>query len=727
MTDSVQKRFKVPFSRARRLATLAFLAVLFGAGAARAQVNAYVASTGNTSVLVINTATNTTTATVTGTGARTITLSPDGMFAYSTDFGGISKIDTATNTIVATVATGQLVVGAALTADGATAYVANNGTGTISVVDTATMTVTATLPIFPQAIATTPDGPAIWVTSNILVPPFPAVVDVIDSATNTFTTFTLPHGSDSPTSIAFTPDGAFAYLTYSSTGIVGVEDTATQTEVATITAGSLPFFVAVTPDGAFAYVANLLSNNVSIIATATNTVVATVAVGTFPRGIAFTPDGASAYVTNSRSNTISVISTATQTVTATFAAGSVPWGIAIGQAPNLPPVLTSDQASVTVAEGQTAVNTGEVSDADHDTVTLTASVGTVVNNGDGTWSWSFLASEPTPGQTVTITGNDGRGATASTSFILVVNDVPPSILSVTNNGPVLIGGSATITVNAVDTTGGNDTLAYAFDCNDDGIFEIGPQPGNTATCTFASAGPHTVNVQVTDGEGGVTPGSTTVLVLAPSCTSANASNFNRTPIAGGDTIWFNAVVAVKGLQPDITSSVTFSGSTVSFSAGGTAYELAVPNTTIVFSPAASQASTTYDAASMSWITTVPASYSGNVFLSGLAFAVPAGGLPGGTNPVTWSGGFTSDVSNLKVQWQWAAAVYTRFATDDGAVAVKPIDGNKLNPYANSDHAGTPENYRPFVTGGARGGGGSNFTGSYSGTDAVVPCFTPIPE
>jgi hypothetical protein len=32
----------------------------------------------------------------------------------------------------------------------------------------------------------------------------------------------------------------------------------------------------------------------------------------------------------------------------------------------------------------------------------------------------------------------------------------------------------------------------------------------------------------------------------------------------------------------------------------------------------------------------------------------------------------------------------------------------------------PENYKKFVVGGARGGGGSNFTGSYSGT-ASMPC------
>jgi len=40
-------------------------------------------------------------------------------------------------------------------------------------------------------------------------------------------------------------------------------------------------------------------------------------------------------------------------------------------------------------------------------------------------------------------------------------------------------------------------------------------------------------------------------------------------------------------------------------------------------------------------------------------------------------------------------------------------------YKNSDHAGTPENFKTFVVGGATGGGGSNFTGSYSATGSCA--------
>jgi hypothetical protein len=75
---------------------------------------------------------------------------------------------------------------------------------------------------------------------------------------------------------------------------------------------------------------------------------------------------------------------------------------------------------------------------------------------------------------------------------------------------------------------------------------------------------------------------------------------------------------------------------------------------------------------------------------------------------------------VKVNWQWAAAAYNQFGvTDAGALGVKPADA-KTTAYLNSDHAGTPENFKADVVGGGTGGGGSNWTGSYSATASVRP-------
>ncbi len=122
-----------------------------------------------------------------------------------------------------------------------------------------------------------------------------------------------------------------------------------------------------------------------------------------------------------------------------------------------------------------------------------------------------------------------------------------------------------------------------------------------------------------------------------------------------------------------------------------------------------------------WVTTVPSPpLAGNTFFSAFGYLVPAN-LPGGIKNVTWTGTISTATPVVSVLWQWAAAVYTNFNSDYNLLGVKPVDANVQNPYLNSDHAGTPENFKSFVTGGARGGGGSNYTGSYSGTDRVGPC------
>ena len=53
--------------------------------------------------------------------------------------------------------------------------------------------------------------------------------------------------------------------------------------------------------------------------------------------------------------------------------------------------------------------------------------------------------------------------------------------------------------------------------------------------------------------------------------------------------------------------------------------------------------------------------------------------------------------------------------------MKPVDGDECTAYANSWKAGTPTALTSpgSLVGGARGGGGSNRTGSYSGSDAMT--------
>lgn len=211
------------------------------------------------------------------------------------------------------------------------------------------------------------------------------------------------------------------------------------------------------------------------------------------------------------------------------------------------------------------------------------------------------------------------------------------------------------------------------------------------------------------------------IVCTPSPSSIQ-SNFNGSSIAGGNFLWFTSVLQVHGLPTSGPTTVSFSGQTIQCSANGTSYRMSVPDATVTFDPSATSAITTFtqipNGGSWIWQTTVPVNASGNAFLSGLAIQVPSGGLPGGINPVTWSGTFSSTSQHITINWQWGAAVYTGFSTNYNSLVVKATDDNHYPPYQNSDHAGTPENCKSFVTGGAGGGGGANFTGASSGTASV---------
>jgi hypothetical protein len=201
----------------------------------------------------------------------------------------------------------------------------------------------------------------------------------------------------------------------------------------------------------------------------------------------------------------------------------------------------------------------------------------------------------------------------------------------------------------------------------------------------------------------------------PSTMSSITSNFNGTGIPAGDDIWFSSVAKVSGVgSSPVTIDVT--NQTISFTANGSNYSINVPDTILTLTPGQTTASTSFN---NGWDTSAPSQFSGNVFLGGTVFQA-LNGLPGGIKNVDWQASFSSDTPGVKVQWQWAAAVYTNFAADDTTVNVKAVDDNHFAPYANSDHAGTPEDYKAFVIGGATGGGGSNWTGSYSSTAAVSP-------
>jgi YVTN family beta-propeller protein len=403
-------------------------------------------------------------------------------FAYVTNNGEgtVSVIETANNTVVATVDVDFRPLFVAITPDGAFAYVTNGLSNTVSVIETTGNTVIATVRVgmSPRGVAITPDGAFAYVAHGHL---FNKFVSVIETATNSVVeTVSVLGGEDG---IAITPDGAFAYVASSGGGAVTVIEIASNTAVATVGVGQGSRGVAITPDGKFAYVTNQRSRTLSVIETASNTVVATIDGLPSPLRVAFTPDGEFAYVVNQIfSGTVSVIETASRTVVETIDTGD---RFANGVA------ITPDGTLAYVSHDRFGGNVGpgKVS------VVETAS-NTIVETIDVGLSPRGLAITPQPVTPVDVDIKPGSD---------------PNSVNVRSRGviPVAILGSADFDVADVDratlafgpssATPAHKALGHVEDVNNDGYDDLVSHYRTQETGLLASDTEACVTGALTDG------------------------------------------------------------------------------------------------------------------------------------------------------------------------------------------------------------------------------------
>ncbi len=380
-----------------------------------------------------------------------VAITPDGRFAYVVNGGsnGVSVIDTATNTVVGVpggseIAVGPTPVAIAITPDGRFAYVVNGGNATepggVSVIETATNTVVGVpggreiaVGARPAAIAITPDGRFAYVVNGDS-----NGVSVIDTATNEVKTIgastEVPVGVQ-PRGIAITPDGRFAYVVNRSSESVSVIDIATDQVLPLdgsrqIPVGNIPRSIAITPDGRFAYVL-VRGQAVAVIDVAQNRVLEVggapdIPIGAPPQAIAIAPDGRFAYVANGTpteptAGSVSLIDTAHNSLVDLGGMTSIAvGGIAIAIA------ITPDQsptASFTASAGPRATRPGMP-------VSFDGSASTDPDGTVATYDWNFedgqTASLSTPGTThsfarpgtyrVSLRVTDAEGCSSSLIF-----------------------------------------------------------------------------------------------------------------------------------------------------------------------------------------------------------------------------------------------------------------------------------------------------------------------
>jgi hypothetical protein len=236
------------------------------------------------------------------------------------------------------------------------------------------------------------------------------------------------------------------------------------------------------------------------------------------------------------------------------------------------PVITVNQVDVIVNEGETATNSGTVSDVDGDSVTLSASVGAVVNNGDGTWSWSHSAADNDV-QVVTISGDDGNGGSAQEEFDLIVNNVPPVVTVAPTTQTVQYSDViAEVTITSTDVAADVLLTTPSWNVNG-GAFSAGLPVGLTIAddgCTVVDlarscvwtvsgtagvpAGTYTVRVTVADEDSGQTNADVEIIVEPENATAA-VDDGNPVAVAvasaGGDSGPFTLAASVVETQPDL--------------------------------------------------------------------------------------------------------------------------------------------------------------------------------
>lgn len=133
-----------------------------------------------------------------------------------------------------------------------------------------------------------------------------------------------------PTSVAFHPSGATAYVANQCDGTLGIVDVAARTQVATVPIGEAPFTIAVSPDGGHAYVGGN-AGNVYSVNTTTRTVERSLALSGGINGLVRNATGTRLYATNLGA-TLYEIDVATFAVIRTVVIGGATQGLAFADA-----------------------------------------------------------------------------------------------------------------------------------------------------------------------------------------------------------------------------------------------------------------------------------------------------------------------------------------------------------------------------------------------------------
>jgi hypothetical protein len=197
---------------------------------------------------------------------------------------------------------------------------------------------------------------------------------------------------------------------------------------------------------------------------------------------------------------------------------------------------------------------------------------------------------------------------------------------------------------------------------------------------------------------------------------STSQDFNETPISKGSWILFSSELSVQGTKAPMLLEMR--QSLITFSVGQTHYAIQGPNMRLELNDGHA-VRLHFPPFGDRWRLTAPYAATGRDFLNSVAYQTSKQ-LPGNITHVTWSAKFYGK-GGREIKWQWGAAVYSELTSRYGKLEVKALDDAHYPPY-NTNRAGTPEAFKEYVTGGATGDGGDNYTGTMSSPVTVTPCL-----
>jgi YVTN family beta-propeller protein len=289
--------------------------------------------------------------------------------------------------VVATVRVGNEPEGVAVSPDGRTVWVADQGARLLSVIDAATRRVTSVrLRDTARFVSTSRDGRLVFVSMYeddlsgsgvaVLDAASRKVIKYLNTGVQPYTLSVAPDGRlwvpihsarrieiyaagdqrgigrilllPNPHAVAFSTDLMRAFTPNHESNAVSVIDMRTDQVLKSIPVSKSPHSIAVSPDGRTVLVAGFDANAVNLIDARTLRRTGPFKVGSKPQSVAFAADGRHAYVVNEGDQTVSVLNARTGAVTATIRMGLSPRAVAVSPDGRLAYVSNGDSDTVSV-------------------------------------------------------------------------------------------------------------------------------------------------------------------------------------------------------------------------------------------------------------------------------------------------------------------------------------------------------------------------------------------